>query len=755
MNRFPILLGLTLLLVGAADPRPDLIELQLSGSYMQALDEVNRFVLDHPEQARELGLDYLRGHLLEQLGRFDESPAAFAEAMTLHPLLTGHGRFRLALNRYRQGQPEVAAGLLVTLLANDPSPSLVPAAVDWLTASLQDGGDCRLLSDWPDWQLRATQIRKLQGAVIGCAFESGDPYSDRDLMIRLLRGDHTDDTAWRAAVGLSAGAPDDLDPSTRLLIGMAFFHHRDFRRALPFLVSSLEDSQAATANLRKLDRADVLYSLARSHYWLGQFQSAVQVFSQVATEETASEKIARAHFHKGRSLALLGDWDAAIVSFDEAAMAAPTDSWAAAALLSAMRLEWRQGREAEALNHFDGLRSRRSWRISLERAAIFLAVSDLVKGRSDRAAPWLEIARQARREAGAEIDYWQGRLAELESQSATAVDRYRAVLARDPFHPLSLAARERLAQSPLDRVAQAKAQELQSSSQTADLRDAWLLLGPEGSNAGEIAQRLIDRWSRSSRIRPYLEMEATRTEEWRIWEQRLRKPEQILLALGIAETPSRVLKSSFPLDDTGLALAGSRLLSSNGLHRRSLYNAEVVSHRVPTGVPPQFLPETFRRLLFPRSYAFQIEQQARRFGVDKDLLSAIIREESRFDPMAISAASARGLTQFVWPTAQRLGKKLDLLDLTPADLHRPEVAITLGAAYLAELAEFFDGNTGQMITAYNAGEDLARLWQAYCFSQEPEEYFSKVGFRQTRNYLEKVSRSRNQYTEIYSSRTDP
>jgi soluble lytic murein transglycosylase len=186
-----------------------------------------------------------------------------------------------------------------------------------------------------------------------------------------------------------------------------------------------------------------------------------------------------------------------------------------------------------------------------------------------------------------------------------------------------------------------------------------------------------------------------------------------------------------------------------------LYSAEVVSRRLPSELPHQFLPEPFRQLLYPRPYEFQVEQQARRFGVDPDLLTAIIREESRFDPLAISGASARGLTQFVGPTARRLAQKLDWVDLDPADLLEPEVAITLGAAYLAELADRFKGNTGQVVAAYNAGEDLARLWQAYCFSQESEEYFSKVGFRQTRGYLEKVLTSRAHYAEIYPEDAGP
>lgn len=57
-----------------------------------------------------------------------------------------------------------------------------------------------------------------------------------------------------------------------------------------------------------------------------------------------------------------------------------------------------------------------------------------------------------------------------------------------------------------------------------------------------------------------------------------------------------------------------------------------------------------------------------------------------------------------------------------------------------------------MVAAYNAGEPQAQLWRSYCFSTDPAEYFSKVGFPQTRSYLAKVLSSRVQYAEIWAGR---
>ena len=115
----------------------------------------------------------------------------------------------------------------------------------------------------------------------------------------------------------------------------------------------------------------------------------------------------------------------------------------------------------------------------------------------------------------------------------------------------------------------------------------------------------------------------------------------------------------------------------------------------------------------------------------------------------VSAASARGLTQFVYPTAARIGKTVGLERLAPTDLERPEVAILLGAAYIDELRKAYDGAIHQAVAAYNAGEAQSQLWRSYCLSDDPAEYFTKVAFRETRNYLARVLSSAAQYRDLY------
>ena len=744
-----MILALLLMMTGVEDPRPELIQLQLEGKNRVALERVDEKLDENPAEAYSWGFEYLRGHLLERLEE-REAAEAFANALTATPSLAAYSRYRLALSQLQMGHPEVSAGLLASLLANNPPPALIPTAARLLTDSLSQGGDCRLLSTVDDWRLPRDQSRTINLAKSRCARQAGEFEQASRLATDLLKQSREDEPARGAALILSSLVPKTTDSATLLRIGLTFHYHREFELAVPFLKRGIAAIRGGTSGLRGVDRADALYALARAYFWLEDYPKAAATFLEVATAETASSKTAQAYFQQGRCWELEGDWTAAVKSYRQAFIITPTSNWTPAALLSAMRLEWRRGSAEVALGFLAQLGSRSDWKSMMNRGLLFLAVSDIVSDRADQASEWLEVARRSMGSNDVEIAFWRGRLAELETNDALAVQRYATVLAENSYHPLGVAARGRLEDPRLAAAARSEGRKLAESSRSSDLYKAWLLLGssdPKGESAGD---RIAARWKDNSQARPFLSVQLVAPTEWPIWQSTSDRPEDLLLRLGIVEQMSPEIRRYFPQGDTSYALTGSNLLSTAGLHQPSLYLAEVAGKRIPTDVPIQLLPFEYRRLLYPRPYQQIVERESQRQQIDPNLLNAIIREESRFNPLAISAASARGLTQFVLPTARSVSKSLGWRNIEAVDLHRPEVAIALGAAYLAQLDSLFDGRTEATTAAYNAGENQARLWADYCYSNQPEEYFSKVGFSQTRSYLRKVGSSRAQYIEIYS-----
>ncbi len=731
----------------AADPRIPLVERQVERNHQAALLAVEETLAADPENARRLGLDYLRGHLLLLLDRRQEALEAFATSMGATPELEAFSRFRLAREQEEAGHPEVAAGLVATLLGSNPPRGLVGPAVLLLERTIGQGGDCRLLAGLNRLRFSRRDRRLLTLATATCAARGGDRVAAERLLLQLLEENRGDDVALSAAQRIADGSQVEQPARIHLLLGLAFYEHREFETAVQHLAQALVRMPSA-GDVTPREAFECRYALARSHFWQERFSVAAAAFGSLVNTTLNPTQRAQVLYQRARSLELDGAWPQASAAFDQAYRQDPSGRWADGALMSHLRLEQLAGNEAEALAALEALVARRKLGAA-SRGLLFLASTDLVQGRADRAEPWLSRARQLGRAPPEEIDYWRGRLEEGRGQRRSAVGLYIKAAQRDPHHPFGRAAMDRMRSESMAPYARGSAARLAGSEEPADLYASWLLLGDATSQGRRARHRLEQRLWADQQVIPYLRLAREPTADWPLWQASLRRPEEMLLALGIFEEGAPVVLRHFPVAEPGLAFTGSVVLAQSGETKRALYIAEIMGKRIPARVPSQLLPTAYRRLLFPFGYSYLILSESERFGVDPHLLAAIIREESRFDPRAFSGASARGLTQFVLPTARRVAEKIGLDPISPHDLEKPEVAITLGAAYLRELMARLGGSVPQSIAGYNAGEPQAELWRRYCLSDEDVELLTKVAFRETRSYLTKVLTSREHYRELY------
>jgi peptidoglycan lytic transglycosylase len=170
---------------------------------------------------------------------------------------------------------------------------------------------------------------------------------------------------------------------------------------------------------------------------------------------------------------------------------------------------------------------------------------------------------------------------------------------------------------------------------------------------------------------------------------------------------------------------------------------------VPDDYVSALLPDALRRLLYPRYFYSYIREQAEKYGADPLLVLSVMREESRFDVRAKSAAAARGLLQFIIGTAREVGRQIGLLEVAPEDLYDPRVVIPLGAKYTADLSRQFGGDPYLTAAAYNAGPNQARLWLRMAPGSDHDLFLSAINFDETKNYVRKVLNSHRRYREIY------
>jgi soluble lytic murein transglycosylase len=164
-----------------------------------------------------------------------------------------------------------------------------------------------------------------------------------------------------------------------------------------------------------------------------------------------------------------------------------------------------------------------------------------------------------------------------------------------------------------------------------------------------------------------------------------------------------------------------------------------------------FAEQKTNREFFPYSFPFGfgdiIEEYAGSRNVDKYLVAAVIREESRFDPKAESWAGAIGLMQLMPATAYRLKKDIHLLIKDRSEIQDVKKNILLGTHYLSLLIKEFK-DLPLAIAAYNAGENTLKKWVAKYNKDDLIEFIENIPYKETKLYVKKVLRSYWRYRTI-------
>jgi soluble lytic murein transglycosylase len=166
-------------------------------------------------------------------------------------------------------------------------------------------------------------------------------------------------------------------------------------------------------------------------------------------------------------------------------------------------------------------------------------------------------------------------------------------------------------------------------------------------------------------------------------------------------------------------------------------------------------PDEFWKLAFPLPYRADLERFARQNNLDPFLVAALARQESEFNPKAVSVSSARGLTQIMPPTGRELSRQLRMKPYSTASLFQPQVNLKLGSFYLKSLADSVEGRWEAALAAYNAGLSRAKTWSTWGEFREAAEFVETVPFTQTREYIQIVLRNADIYRQVYANEKPP
>ena len=151
--------------------------------------------------------------------------------------------------------------------------------------------------------------------------------------------------------------------------------------------------------------------------------------------------------------------------------------------------------------------------------------------------------------------------------------------------------------------------------------------------------------------------------------------------------------------------------------------------------------QSYASLIFPVIYKTEIEKASQLFNIEKEIIYALIRQESAWNPRARSPADAFGLMQIRPFVARHVAKKHGIPYKSMNDLYKPETNILLGTAFLKKLFQQYDSRFIMTVAVYNAGRQAMRRWLKTIPLSDSLSFIEEIPYQETRTYVRLLIRN--------------
>jgi soluble lytic murein transglycosylase len=198
-----------------------------------------------------------------------------------------------------------------------------------------------------------------------------------------------------------------------------------------------------------------------------------------------------------------------------------------------------------------------------------------------------------------------------------------------------------------------------------------------------------------------------------------------------------------------LAPETARLYADAGRYNMAI---EVLKRAVPSyfAVDLPSLPRSYWEALFPKPYWIDLKKFSSSNALDPYLVAALIRQESEFNPGAVSRANAVGLMQLLPKVGKSVAKQEKLKHFSSTQLFTPGINLQLGTRYFRGMVDKF-GAFEYALAAYNAGADRVQDWLGQGKYRDAQEFVESIPFTETREYVQAILRNANVYRQLYGA----
>ena len=194
----------------------------------------------------------------------------------------------------------------------------------------------------------------------------------------------------------------------------------------------------------------------------------------------------------------------------------------------------------------------------------------------------------------------------------------------------------------------------------------------------------------------------------------------------------------------------AEVYQDSGAYHRAL---SYLKRQIPSYFAMEYnqLPRSYWEILFPRPYWSDLKRYSMENGLDPFLVASLVRQESEFNPSAISHANAIGLMQLLPGTGRTMARSMKIRHFRAEQLLVPGTNLQMGTRYFKDLVDKFGGRLEYALAAYNAGTDRVESWLADGHYRDPQEFVESIPFTETREYVQAILRNVSVYRKLYKT----